>query len=67
MKLLLSPFLVLGGLILLSSCETNHYEAETRPSAVPTTITTTEETTLSRPFTQGAVSTTVETQTMRGY
>lgn len=67
MKLLLTPFLVLGGLMIFSSCETNHYEANTRSRPGPSTVTTTEETTLRRPYSPSAVSTTVETQTTRGY
>jgi hypothetical protein len=67
MKLLLTPLVALGGLAFFSSCETNHYEDSNRSRGGPTTVTTTEETTLTRPYNRGPVSTTVETQTTRGY
>jgi hypothetical protein len=71
MKTLLFPLLVLGGLILFSSCESNDYDDDDddnrRYRGGGTTTTTTEETTVSSPFSQAPVSTTVETQTTRAY
>ncbi len=57
MKTIIISFLSLGGILLLSNCTTVE---QPRPS---THTTTTEETTISRPFS----SSTVETQTTRRY
>lgn len=56
MKTIIISLLSLGGILLLSNCTTVE---QPRPS---THTTTTEETTVSRPF-----SSTVETQTTRRY
>jgi hypothetical protein len=51
-------------LLFVSSCETNHYDDPKRGSTITTT---TEETTLSTPFTNAPMSSTTETQTTRTY
>ncbi len=56
MKTTIISILSLGGILLLSNCTTVEHPAPT------TQTTTTEETTVSRPF-----SSTVETQTTRRY